>query len=82
MCLFAKYSDFFGAAGTGVHSIRFLNTAIVDYILSLLLSVVITFFSEIPLVLTTISVLLLGILGHFLFGVTTNTLKYLNLLCN
>lgn len=82
MCLFSNFSDIFGAPNTGVHSLRFLNTAIVDYILSILLSMIITFFSSIPLVLSTIFVLLFGILGHYLFGVNTNTLYYLNLICS
>ena len=29
MCIFSKYKDIFGEAGKGVHSYRFLNTALV-----------------------------------------------------
>ena len=35
LCPFVKYKDIFGQAGKGVHSIRFINVAIVDYILTI-----------------------------------------------
>ena len=40
-----------------------------------------TYMTKIPLVLTTIGILILGIIMHYLFGVETNTLKYLGITC-
>ena len=81
MCIFSKYKDIFGEAGKGVHSYRFLNTALVDYIVTILLAILLTYLTDIPLVLTTIGLLVLGIILHYLFGVNTNSLKYLGITC-
>jgi len=71
------YKYLFGKPGTWVHSYRFLDTAIVDYIVSIMIAMVITKFTKIPLVLTTIGVLLLGIVLHLLFCLKTGTEMWL-----
>lgn len=81
ICSLSKYKNIFGIPSEGVHKYRFLNTAIVDYVLSIVLAAVISYFTDIPWVLTTIIVLSLGILLHMIFGVPTNTLKYLGIKC-
>ena len=81
MCIFSKYKDIFGEAGKGVHSYRFLNTALVDYIVTILGAILLTYLTDIPLVLTKIGLLVLGIILHYLFGVNTNSLKYLGITC-
>ena len=81
MCIFSKYKDIFGEAGKGVHSYRFLNTALVDYLLTILVAILLTYLTDIPLVLTTIGLLVLGLILHYLFGVNTNSLKYLGITC-
>jgi len=81
-CPFSKYSEIFGKQNEGVHSLRFLDVAAIDYFLSILGAIVISFFTKIPLVLTTIIVLVLGIILHMLFGINTSTVKYLGLNCN
>lgn len=81
MCIFSQYKDIFGKSGTGPHQYRFLNTALVDYSLTILGAILITYLTDIPLVLTTIGLFILGILLHYLFGVETNTLKYLRINC-
>ena len=81
MCIFSKYKDIFGEAGKGVHSYRFLNTALVDYLLTILGAILLTYLTDIPLVLTTIGLLVLGLILHYLFGVNTNSLKYLGITC-
>jgi hypothetical protein len=73
------YRDLFGAPGTGPHSFRFLGTAIVDYTLAILLAMFITWKFGVPLELTTICVLIFGVLCHWVFCVDTATLKYLGL---
>jgi hypothetical protein len=81
ICPFSKYKNILGIIGKGVHKYRFLNTAIIDYILTIIIACITTYFSNIPLVLTTIMWLVIGIILHILFGVETNTLKYLRILC-
>jgi hypothetical protein len=80
-CIFKKYKNIFGSPSKGVHSIRFVGTAIVDYILTLFMAIITTFFTKIPLELTTIMWLIMGIISHILFGVQTSTMKYLNIKC-
>ena len=82
MCIFKEYKNIFGEIGKGAHKYRFLNTALVDYILTILGAILITYLTDIPLVLTTIGLLVLGIIFHYLFGVNTNTLKYLGITCS
>ena len=72
-----KYKDIFGKPGEGIHKYRFLGTAISDYLLTILAAVIITYFTKIPLVLTTIFAFVLGIVFHVIFGVETNTTRYL-----
>jgi hypothetical protein len=80
-CPFSKYRNIFGIPGKGVHKYQFLDTAIVDYVLTLILAALATYFSKIPLVLTTIFMFITGIILHILFGVETSTLKYLGIKC-
>ena len=80
-CPFKKYSDIFGLPNTGAHSYRILDTAIIDYILTILLAIFLTHITKIPLVITTIFSFILGIILHILFGVETNTLKYFGIKC-
>ena len=82
MCVFKEFSNIFGEARTGVHSLRILDAPIVDHICTILLALFITYISKIPLELTIIVCYILGILCHYLFGVSTNTLNYLNISCD
>ena len=81
-CPFKQYRDIIGVPGTGIHSYRFENTAIIDYFVTILLAMLLTKVTKIPLVLTTILLLVLGIILHMLFGVETSVLKYLGISCN
>ena len=74
---FKKYKDIFGKPGTGIHKYRFLGTSISDYVLTIFLAVAISYFTKIPLVLTTILAFILGIILHIIFGVETNSTRYL-----
>ena len=80
-CPFKQFRDIFGKPGTGVHSYRILDTAVVDYVMTLAGAVLLTKVTKIPLVLTTILLLVLGIVFHVLFGVNTNSVKFLGLSC-
>jgi hypothetical protein len=68
-----QFRDAFGAPGTGAHSIRFLDTAIFDYVLTIIGAMVLTKVTGIPLVLTTIGLLVLGIVLHMLVCLRTGT---------
>ena len=80
-CPFSKYKNILGVPGKGAHKYQFLDTAIVDYIMTLIGAIITTYFSHIPLVLTTIFWFIMGIILHILFGVETSTLKYLGIKC-
>jgi len=80
-CPFSKYKDLLGVPGKGVHSIRFINTPIVDYALTLIAAMCTSLFTEVPLVISTILWFILGVILHILFGVQTSTLTYLGIKC-
>ena len=80
-CPFSKYRDIFGQPNTGVHASKFKGTSLVDYSLSIALAFLITALTNWPLVLTTIGVLIIGIILHVLFGVNTEAVKALNMSC-
>jgi len=82
MCVFSQFKDALGVAGQGFHEARLLNAALYDYIASILLAMLITLlYSQIPLVVSTVSVLILGEILHYLFGVPTQTMKFLGITC-
>ena len=81
MCVFSQYDKLFGEIGKGVHKYRFLDVALSDYIMTIFGAMLITYITKIPLVITTIGLFILGIILHYLFGVETNTLKYLGIKC-
>jgi hypothetical protein len=81
MCIFKKYSEIFGIAKTGVHSYRFLDVALFDYIGTIILAIILTKSSHIPFVISTILMFTFGIICHALFGVNTSAVNYLGLAC-
>ena len=81
ICPFSKFKNVLGVPKKGIHKYRFLNTAIVDYVLTIVLACITTYLTKIPLVLTTIMWFVIGIILHMLFGVETGTIKYLGLKC-
>lgn len=80
-CPFSTYSDIFGKAGTGVHSFKILDTAMVDYILTILLAFFLAWITGIPLVVMTVIAFIVGIILHALFGVNTKSVQFLGLSC-
>lgn len=81
ICPLSQYKDIFGKPGEGVHKYRFLGVAIVDFIGTIILACIVTYISEIPLVLTTSSLFSLSLFLHVIFGVDTPAVRYLNLTC-
>ena len=80
-CPFQAYRDLFGQPGTGVHAYKFKGTSLVDYLVAIVGAFLITYFTDIPLVLTTIGLLIVGIIFHVLFGVPSQAVNYLGLQC-
>ena len=73
----AQYKHVFGKSGKGIHSVRLLDVAFVDYALTIVASVILAWVSSAPLVLTTIFMFVLAIAVHWLFGVKTSAVEYL-----
>lgn len=74
------YKYLFGIPGKGVHAYRFMDTAIVDYVGTIVLAALLTKFTQLPLVLSTILMFIIGILLHVVFCVPTGATRYLGLL--
>ena len=72
---FNKYKNIFGKPGTGVHALKFKGTSIFDYFGTIVLSFIVTYFSNIPLVWSTIILFILGIISHYLVGINTMAIK-------
>ena len=87
LCPFKKWKDIFGEVDKGVHQYKIGGSAIVDYIMTIIGSILTTFIAkqifnyDLPLTITTLFWLILGILLHILFGVETDTIKFLKLNC-
>ena len=56
------------------------NTVIFDYVSTILGAILVSKYSKIPLVITTIVLFVLGEVLHYVFNVPTNTLRYFKLL--
>ena len=74
-----KYKHILGVPGQGVHSTRFLVVSLNDYIGTILLAVITTKFTKVPLVITTIAWFVLGIVLHAIFCVPTQATVFLGL---
>lgn len=72
-----KYSDIFGKVGKGVHSIRLLGIAIVDVILTIIGSYIISYIFNINFIYVLLSLFILGIFLHRIFCVRTTVDKIL-----
>ena len=82
LCPLSQYKDIFGAAGTGPHRFRFMGVALVDFALTILLAVFLTWAFKVPFDLSIIFMLVISLFIHMLFGVETGALKYMGLTCS
>ena len=89
---FCKYKNILGEPGKGVHKYRFMNMAVVDWVLTILLAVVTTLiwkhYSKKRhtwqkvlgyFLMVLIILVLLGIFLHWLFCVDTTMNKFIGL---
>ena len=70
-----QFQDALGAAGAGVHRLRVpgTNTAAADYVTTLLVAWFLSAWLGCSLVLTTVTLFLLGVFLHWLFCVKIGT---------
>lgn len=81
--MLCNYSNIFGAPNTGIHSIRIYDIAIIDVILTLLLSLLISYYLKINIIITFFILLIIGEFLHLLFCVKTTFVKFfINILNN
>jgi hypothetical protein len=72
-----KYKNILGKPGTGAHSYRFMGIAIVDVLLTLLLGLLISYYTKYSFLYVSIILFVLGIIMHRLFCVRTTIDKLL-----
>jgi hypothetical protein len=77
MCIFKNFNKIFGEPNKGLHSIRIFNIAIIDVILTILLSYIISKKYKFNFKKTLLNMFLLGIVSHELFCVKTTINKFL-----
>jgi hypothetical protein len=70
-----EYRDIFGKVGTGAHSLRLFNIAVVDTLLTLLLAYVISSYLKSNLLLIFFLLMVASILIHRAFCVETTLTK-------
>lgn len=76
--MFCKYKELLGKVGKGVHSIRFLNIAVIDVFLTFIAAYIIYSFNrKINYFLILILLFIAGIILHRLFCVRTTIDKLL-----
>jgi hypothetical protein len=74
---FMVYKNSLGIPGKGIHSYRFMGVAIADVIMTIIGSLIISFFIKKPFLLVLVVLFILGIILHQLFCVRTTIDKLL-----
>jgi len=69
------YKDIFGKPGEGVHSLRFMNIAVVDMGLTLAAAYLLSHYTTWTFIESSIGLLGLGFVMHWLFCVETTLTK-------
>ena len=72
-----KYKYILGKPGQGIHSYRLFNLAIMDVIMTIIGSYIISYFFKLPFLYVTIFLFCLGIFLHRIFCVRTTVDKLL-----
>jgi hypothetical protein len=76
--MLCKFKNIFGKVGTGVHSYRLFDIAIVDVLLTLLLALILKWFiPKYKYIYILISVFIIGIIMHYIFCVDTTVNKFI-----
>lgn len=75
--MLCKYKDALGKPKTGIHSYRIFNIAIADVIMTIIASLIISYFFKFNFWITLIILFLIGIILHRIFCVKTTVDKIL-----
>ena len=75
--MLCKYKDALGKPKTGIHSYRIFNIAIADVIMTIIASLIISYFFKFNFWITLVLLFLIGILLHRIFCVKTTIDKML-----
>ena len=78
VCPLKQYNKLFGKVG---QRNKYLNVVGIDNMLTIIGAIFITYQFDIPFPLSIISIYVIGIVVHMLFGVQTQTLTYLGIHC-
>ena len=69
--MLCRYADMFGKPNQGIHAIRFANIAVVDAVLTILLGILISYFTHKSIWIILLCLFGLGIITHRVFCVRT-----------
>lgn len=69
--MLCSYHHVFGEERKGFHSLRMFDVAVGDVLLTLLLSLFVSYVSKISIITTTIIIFIVGIIIHRIFCVNT-----------
>ena len=72
-----KYKDILGNPNQGVHSYRIFNIAIVDVLLTIIVSYILSIVTKYKFIYTLLFMFILGIISHRIFCVRTTIDKLL-----
>lgn len=75
MVSLCQYRHIFGKEKKGVHSYRFLDIAIVDTLLTFILSLAISYYFKINLILVFVLLIIFSVIIHRIFCVDTTLTK-------
>ncbi len=70
-----QYQNIFGQPNQGLHSYRIFNYALIDLLLTLIISYLISWKYQFNLILTTLAIFILGQILHKVFCVQTQFIK-------
>ena len=75
-----KYRHVFGTEGQGFHSVRFMNIAILDLLMTIVVVGLMAYFAKLSLFYTLVLLVIILAIGecmHLLFCVETNTTRFI-----
>jgi hypothetical protein len=77
--MLCKYKDAFGQPSQGPHKYRLFGMAIVDWVLTIILALIIARWQQFSFIATLIVLFVVGQLLHFIFCVDTAFMKFIHL---
>ena len=72
-----EYKNIFGKPNEGIHSYRIMNIAIFDLIITIIISYMLSYFTNIDFIKILLLLCIIGILFHHIFCVKTTIDKLL-----